>query len=116
MDWVWAQLTNLCRVLVCTYKTKEFFCVKSKKDNLMKHKPSAHHSRSTLILKHQLDLVTANVTANGHAKSAIITQVKIVRMQVKHCLSTVKNEARVKFQILNLITTYSLVEYRFFTL
>jgi len=54
---------------------------------------SADHKQSALVSKQQLAFATARVTANDHAKSAIIGQSRMVLMQVKHCLLTVKNGA-----------------------
>ena len=49
--------------------------------------PSADHRKSTLLPKHQMDFVTAN----DHAKSAIIAQMRTVLTQAKHSLPTVKD-------------------------
>ena len=38
-----------------------------------------------------MDFMTTRVTANDHAKSAIIAQMRIMLTQEKHCLPTVKN-------------------------
>ena len=62
-------------------------CAKPKKDDLAKHEISANHRRSTLLPKHQMDFVTAN----DHAKSAIIAHMRTVLAQAKHYLLTVKN-------------------------
>ena len=104
MDWVicfaWLIHDNeshVFRCKVCVHaKAKNVFvtgkdCTKPKKDDFAKHKISADHWRLTLLPKHQMDFVTASVTANDHAKSAIITKMQTVLTKAKHCLPTVKN-------------------------
>ena len=63
-------------------------CTKPKKDDLAKHEISAEHQRSTLLLNHQMDFVIVSVTANDHAKLAIIAQLQTVLTQPNHCLRT----------------------------
>ena len=80
--------SNISRYKVCVHaKAKNVFvtgkdCAKPKKDDLAKHEIFADHRRLTLLSKHQMDFVTAN----DHAKSAIMTHMWTVLMQVKHCL------------------------------
>ena len=62
-------------------------CAKPKKVDLAKHDISADHWRSTLLSKRQVDFVTAN----NHAKLAIIAHMQTMLMQAKRCLPTVKN-------------------------
>ena len=78
-DWfvhfVWLIHDSKSHCKVCVHaKAKNVFvtgkdCAKPKKDDLAKHEISADHRRSTLLPKRQMDFVTAN----DHAKSAIIT-------------------------------------------
>jgi len=62
---------------------------------------SVYSLRYALLPKQQLAFTTARVTANDHAKSAIIAQLRTVITQVKHCLPMVKNAALVELQVLN---------------
>ena len=61
-------------------------CAKPK-DDLAKHNISANHRRSMLLLKRQVDFMTAK----DHAKSVIIAHMGTVLTQEKSCLPTVKN-------------------------
>ena len=79
-------------------------CTKPKKDNLAKHESSADHRRSTTVKRQRKEFVTAAVTANDHAKAAVIAQMRTVLTQAKHCLPTAKNAALVDLQILNVST------------
>ena len=74
---------------------------KPKKDDLTKHQQSLDHRRAVVLPKQRKDFVTASVTANDHAKSGIIAQLRTVLTQAKHCLPTVKNAALVELQVLN---------------
>ena len=64
-----------CKVCVHAKAKNVFFTgkdyAKSKKDDLAKHEIFPDHRRSTLLPKRQMDFVTAN----DHAKSAIIAHV-----------------------------------------
>ena len=53
-------------------------CTKPKKDNLAKHESSADHRRSTTVKRQRKKFVTAAVTANDHAKAAVIAQMRTV--------------------------------------
>ena len=85
--------SHVFRCKVCVHaKAKNVFvtrkdCAKPKKDDLAKHEISANHRRSMLLPKCQMDFVTAN----DHVKSAIITHMRAVLTQAKHCLPTVTN-------------------------
>ena len=68
-------------------------CNKPKKDDLMKNEMSRAHNQSTLVPKQQLAFATARVTANDHARLAIITQFRTMLTQAKRCLPIVKNVA-----------------------
>ena len=98
------------RCKVCTdAKAKNIFvsgkdCSKPKKDDLAKHETSADHRRSTTVKRQQREFVAATVTANDHAKAAVIAQMRTVLTQAKHCLPTAKNAALVELQILNVST------------
>ena len=54
--------------------------------------------------RQQKEFVAAAVTANDHAKAAVIAQMRTVLTQAKHCLPTAKNAALVELQILNVST------------
>ena len=61
-------------------KGRERICSKPNKDDLAKHESSADHRRSTTV-KRQQEFVTAAVTANDHAKAAVIAQTWTVLTQ-----------------------------------
>ena len=56
---------------------------------------SADHRRSTTVKRQRKEFVTAAVTANDHAKAAVIAQMRTVLTQAKHSLPTAKNAALV---------------------
>ena len=101
---------RLFRCKVCIdAKAKNVFvsgkdCTKPKKDDLAKHETSTDHRRSATVKRQQKEFVAAAVTANDHAKSAVIAQMRTVLTQAKNCLPTAKNAALVDLQILNVST------------
>ena len=103
----WTCVHAKARIVFVTGKDAN----KLKKDDLVKHEMSADHNRPALLPQQQLAFATARVTANDHAKSAIIAQLSTVLIQAKHCLPTVKNAALVELQVLNVSTIYPVYMY-----
>ena len=94
-----------CKICVNTKASNVFATSKDasrpKKDDLTKHHNSADHRRSVALPKRQREFVMASITTNDHAKAGIVTRLRTVLTQAKHCIPKAKNAPLVELHVLN---------------